>query len=334
MDKIKVLIAGLGGIAQIAHLPIISKLREVEITGVCDIDKGKAKSIADKYNIKYYYTDYEKMIDETEADCLIVTTPTNLHKDVAIKGLEAGLNCLVEKPLARKEDEAAKIAEAARKSKKQLMVGMNSRFNPEIMMQESFVSAGELGEIFYIKSGFVKLRSTVEKWALDKKLSGGGVIMDLGIVVLDISLWLLKFPKIKSVSSVNFYHNFKSVEDTSIAFIKFANGATLNLEASWTLHREYDVLYTNVFGSEGSSSINPLRIYKKMHGTLVNVTPLKLEKPANIFKRSYEYELQHFFNAIAAGTKVISSGEEAVHRQRIIDAIYKSAKTGKEIYFK
>ncbi len=334
MDKIKVLIAGLGGIAQIAHLPIISKLKDAEIAGVCDIDKAKSKSIADKYNVKNYYTDYEKMVDEVEADCIIVTTPTNLHKDVAVKGLEAGLHCLVEKPLARKEDEAVIITEAAKKSKKQLMVGMNSRFNPEIMMQESFVSAGELGEIFYVKSGFVRRRSTVEKWSLDKKQSGGGVIMDLGIVVLDIALWLLKFPKIKSVSAVNYCHNFKSVEDTSIAFIKFANDVTLNLEASWTLHREYDVLYTNVFGKEGSSSINPLRIYKKMHGTLVNVTPIKFEKPANIFKRSYEYELQHFFNSIISGTNVISSGEEAVQRQRIIDAIYKSAKSGKEIYFK
>lgn len=334
MDKLRVLITGLGGIAQIAHLPIVSKLRDVEITGVCDIDKAKAKSIADKYSVKNYFTDYEKMINEVEADCLIVTTPTNLHKDVAVKGLETGLHVLVEKPLARKEDEALEIAEAARKNKKQLMVGMNSRFNPEIMMQESFVSARALGEIFYVKSGFVKRRSTVEKWALDKKLSGGGVFMDLGIVVLDLALWLLKFPKIKSVSAVNYYHFFKTVEDTSIAFLKFENGATLNLEVSWTLHREYDVLYTNVFGTEGSSSINPLRIYKKMHGTLVNVTPVKLEKPANIFKRSYEYELQHFFNSINAGTNIVSSGDEAVARQRIIDAIYKSAKTGKEIFFK
>ncbi len=334
MNKLRVAIAGLGGIAQIAHLPIISKLREVEISAVCDIDSSKCKSIAAKYGVKNSYTDYEKMLKETEADCLIVATPTSLHKDVAISGLEAGLHCLVEKPLARNEDEAVKISDAARKNKRQLMVGMNSRFNPEIMMQQSFVSSGELGEIFYVKSGFIRRRSTVEKWALDKNQSGGGVIMDLGIVVLDIALWLLKFPKPQSVSAVNYFHNFKTVEDTSIAFIKFANGAALNLEASWTLHREYDVLYTNVFGKEGSSSINPLRIYKRMHGTLVNVTPIKLEKPSNIFKRSYEYELQHFFSSIQAGTDAISSGEEAVKRQRIIDAIYKSAKSGKEINFK
>lgn len=334
MDKLKVSIAGLGGIAQIAHLPIISKMNDVEIAGVCDIEKGKAKAVAKNFNVKHYYTDFEQMIKEVEADCIIVAAPTNLHKEIAVSGLESGLNVLVEKPLASNIPDGEKIVSSAKKNKKKLMVGMNSRFRPDFMMQESFVSSKELGNIFYIKSGFIRKRSTIEEWALDKEQSGGGVIMDLGIVVLDMTMWLMKFPKIKSVSAVNYYHKFKRVEDTSIAFLKFANDVTVNLESSWTLHREHDIFYSNVFGTEGSSSINPLRIYKRMHGTLVNVTPLKLEKPVNIFKRSYEYELQHFFNSIRTGTDVISGGNEALTVMKITDSIYKSAASGKEIIFK
>lgn len=334
MNKTKVLIVGLGGIAQIAHLPVISKMSDVEITGVCDIDKVKSKTIAEKYNVKNSYSDYEKMFKECEADCLVVTTPTNTHKDISIAGIEAGLNTLVEKPLVRNAPEGEKILEIAKKNKKILMVGMNNRFRPDFMMQRSFISGKELGEVFYIKTGFIRRRSTVEKWSLDKSLSGGGVFMDLGIVILDISLWLLKFPKIKSVSAVNYDRIFKTVEDTSIVFLRFQNGATVSIESSWSLHRENDLFYCNVYGTDGSTSINPLRIYKNMHGTLVNVTPLKLEKPANIFKRSYEYELQHFFNSVRTGSKVISDGDEAISRQRIIDTIYKSAKSGKEISFK
>ena len=147
MNKTKVLIAGLGGIAQIAHLPIINKISNVEIAGVCDIEKGKAKAIAEHFSVKNYYNDYEKMINEVEADCMIVTTPTNLHKDVAITGLESGLNVLVEKPLTRNLSESEKIVESAKKNKKILMVGMNNRFRPDFMMQESFVSSNELGKI-------------------------------------------------------------------------------------------------------------------------------------------------------------------------------------------
>jgi predicted dehydrogenase len=214
------------------------------------------------------------------------------------------------------------------------MVGMNNRFRPDFMMQESFISAKELGDVFYIKAGFLKKRSTVENWSVKKETAGGGVFMDLGIVLLDIALWLMKYPKIRSVNSVNYYHSFKSVEDSSFVMLRFENNATVIFETSWTLQREEDLFYCNVFGTEGSSSINPLKIFKKMHGALMNVTPMKMEKPANIFKRSYEYELKHFFNAVQNDTEIISTGDEALQRLKIIDAIYKSAKLGKEIYFK
>lgn len=202
-------------------------------------------------------------------------------------------------------------------------------------MQQSFTSAKEIGEIFYVKTGFLKKRSTVEDWSTLKSESGGGVFMDLGIVLLDISLWMLNFPKIKSVSAVNYYHTLADVEDSTFALLRFENGATINIEASWTLHREDDLFYCNVYGKEGSASINPLKIYKRMHGTLVNVTPLKMEKPANIFKRSYEYELNHFINCIANDTgQLVSSGIEALERMKIVDAVYKSAKLQKEVSFK
>ncbi|HMQ79336.1 MAG TPA: Gfo/Idh/MocA family oxidoreductase [Ignavibacteria bacterium] len=334
MEKTRILISGLGGIAQIAHLPILSKMSNVEIAGVCDIDRSKTRSIAEKYNVKSSFTSIDEMLDKTEADCLVVTSPTSLHHEQAIKGLQKGLNVLAEKPLARNFQEAASIVDAAKKAKKLLMVGMNNRFLPEVMMQESFVSAGEIGDVFYIKAGYLKKRSTAEKWSVNKSESGGGVFMDLGIVILDIALWMMKFPRIKSVSAVNFNHSFKDVEDSSFVLLRFENGSIVSIETSWTLHRASDMFYCNVYGKEGSTSINPLRIYKNMHDTLVNVTPVKIEKPANLFKRTYEYELNNFVNSVLTGKRSLSDGSEALDRMKIVDAIYESAKAGKEISFK
>ncbi len=334
MEKVRVLITGLGGIAQIAHLPILSKMDNVDIAGVCDIERTKAKTIAAKYNIKNSYNNLEEMLSSVDADCLVVTSPNSLHKEQAIKGLQKGLNVLVEKPLARNYGEAESIVTAAKKAKRLLMVGMNNRFRPEVMMQESFVSAGEIGEVFYVKTGYLKKRSTAEKWSVNKTESGGGVFMDLGIVILDIALWMMKFPKIKSVSAVNFNHSFKDVEDSSFVLLRFENGSTVSIETSWTLHRASDMFYCNVYGKEGSTSINPLRIFKNMHDTLVNVTPVKIEKPANLFKRTYEYELSNFINSVMTGKPSLSDGSEALDRMKIVDAVYESAKAGKEIVFK
>lgn len=334
MPKTKVSLVGLGGIAQIAHLPLLSKMEDVELVSVCDIEKSKAKSIAQKYNIPHYFYNYDDMLKNSDTECMIVTAPTNFHKELSIKAFDYGLHVLVEKPLARYAEEGNDITEAAKKSGKKLMIGMNNRFRPDFMMQESFISARELGDIFYIKTGFLKKRSTSENWSVKKEEAGGGVFMDLGIVILDVALWLLKYPQVRSVNAVNYYHVFKSVEDSSFVMLKFDNGATVSLEASWSLHREEDLFYCNVYGTEGSSSINPLKIFKRMHGTLMNVTPLKIEKPANIFKRSYEYELKHFISAIQNDKEIISGGEEALTRLKITDAVYKSAKSGKEVFFK
>src|SRR5205085_6322561 len=114
MDKTRVMVIGLGGIAQIAHLPILSRMDNVELSAVCDVDKSKSKSIAQKYNIKNYYSDFDKMLKETEADCIIITSPTSMHNEHCIKSLNGGLNVLVEKPLARTYNEASIIVEAAK----------------------------------------------------------------------------------------------------------------------------------------------------------------------------------------------------------------------------
>jgi predicted dehydrogenase len=333
MDKLKILISGIGGIAQIAHLPILSKMDNIEIVGICDIEKSKTKSIASKFNIKNTFQDLDKMLNSVEADALFVTTPTFLHKEQAILGLNKGLNVFVEKPLARNYKEATEVIDVLKKTKKILMVGMNNRFRPDVMMLESFVSSGEIGEVFYIKAGYLKKKSTAEKWSVVKSESGGGAFMDLGIVVLDIALWIMKFPNLKSVSAVNYSHSFKDVEDTSIAFIKFHNGAALSIETSWTLHRETDLFYCNLYGKDGSASINPLKIYKYMNNTLVNVTPVKIEKPANLFKRTYEYEISNFINSIINNKPTLSEGIEALDRMKIVDAVYESAKSGKEILY-
>jgi len=333
MEKSKLLVVGLGGIAQVVHLPILSKMENIEIAGLCDTDKGKSKSVASKYNVKNYYTNYDEMLANTEAECCIVCSPNHLHKEHAVKAIEKGLHVLVEKPLARNYAEAKEIVDAAEHHNRKLMVGMNYRFRPDIMMQQSFISANELGDIFYVKAGFLKKRSTGEKWSMKKVEAGGGVFMDLGVVMLDTALWLMKFPKVHSVSSVNYYQNSTDVEDSTFALIKFENNATLALETSWALHREDDLFYCNVYGTEGSSQINPLKIYKRMLGTLVNVTPLKMEKPANMFKRTYEYELIHFFKVIQEDITLLSSGPEALERLKIVDAVYESARTGKEVLF-
>ena len=214
------------------------------------------------------------------------------------------------------------------------MVGMNNRFRNDAMLQRSFVRNNEVGELFYVKTGWLKLQSSNQKWFLEMEKSGGGVFLDNGIVMLDLGMWMLNFPDVKSVSAINYYHNSKFAEDSNFTLVKFINGAALTIEVSWSLLRGGEFYYCNVFGTKGSTSINPLRIHKQMNGELFDITPKSVKTSASIVRNSYEHELRHFIGTVRGTHQLISSGKEALKVMQVVDAIYKSAKIGKEIILK
>lgn len=331
MEKVKIGVIGLGGVAQLVHLPNLSKMQNVELVAVAEVNKNRLHTIADKFGVKNKYTDYKDLLVKSDINAVIVTTPTSSHTEIAIDCLNAGKDVLVEKPLAKTYIEAKKIAETAKKNKRILMVGMNLRYRPDTMVLRSFINSGEIGEPFYIKCGWIRKQSSSEKWFTKKEESGGGVIIDLGIHILDLALWLLDYPSITSVSTQNYYHNTKSVEDTSINFIKCSNSAVINMEVSWSLPVEKDHFYAEVYGTKGSFTINPIRLYKKVENDYINLTPAQSDPPQVLFKKSYLNELKSFIGAIKGLNPVLSSGEEAVHRMKIIEAMYESAGKKHEI---
>ncbi len=334
MEKIRLGVVGLGWVSQVFHLPVLSKCEDVELVAVCDKDKSRAKMIAERFGIKRVYSDYQQMLATEDLDSIDVCTSTDAHLPITIASLEAGKNVFVEKPIARHHSEAVQMAEAAKKYKKHLMVGMNNRFRPDTMILKSFVEKGELGKIFYAKSGWLRKLSSDNRWMTQKDKSGGGVFLDLGIVVLDLVLWMMGFPPVERVNAKMYMHKTKTVEDSCIVFLEMKYGTAIVLEVSWSFQSAQDFFYSEFFGSEGSAMINPLRIHKQLHGNLVNVTPVKTETPYNLYKKSYENELKHFVGAARGLHQVISTGDEAVQRMRIVEAVYLSAQKGKEISLK
>jgi predicted dehydrogenase len=330
-EKLRIGVIGLGAIAQVVHLPILARLREVEITALCDVEKSRAQYLADRYGVKRVYDDPKKMLESEELDAVDVCTPTNSHRDLALLAIESDTDVLVEKPIARNHSEAVEIAEAAKKKKRKVMVGMNNRFRPDSMVLKSFVENGELGKIFYVKTGWLRKQSVSSPWFLRKDQSGGGVFLDLGIAVMDLALWLIGYPEVKRVTASTYSLLTKNIEDSCIGVVTMKDGAALVVEASWSLRTESDFFYCDLYGTDGSARVNPLRVNKQMHGSLVNVTPSRTETSSNLYKRSYETELKHFIGAIRGLHPVISTAEEAVKRMKVVDAIYKSAEEGREI---
>ncbi|MCC6650807.1 MAG: Gfo/Idh/MocA family oxidoreductase [Candidatus Eisenbacteria bacterium] len=328
---LKVGLIGVGAAAQVNHIPALMKVEGLELVALCDRDPEKAQRVAQKFGIPSAVGRIEDLLDQ-ELDAVDICTPNFLHAPMAIAALEAGKHVMCERPLARSSEEAAAMVKAAKKADRHLMCAVQHRFRPDAQLLRKFVDKGDLGDIFLAKAGWLRQKTEwdSDEWRRTKRESGGGVVLDLGFQMLDLSLWVLGSHKVTSVTASVHRTKKGEVEDSATAFFRLESGATLTLELSWGLLMEKDFAYLNLFGSGGAALLNPFRVHKGMHGTLVNVTPA-LETPKNQYKLSMEAQVEHFADTLRTGKKPLGSADEVLAVMQLMDAVYKSAELGKEV---
>lgn len=328
---LKVGLIGVGAAAQVNHIPALMKVEGLELVALCDRDPEKAQRVAQKFGIPSAVGRIEDLLDQ-ELDAVDICTPNFLHAPMAIAALEAGKHVMCERPLARSSEEAAAMVKAAKKADRHLMCAVQHRFRPDAQLLRKFVDKGDLGDIFLAKAGWLRQKTEwdSDEWRRTKRESGGGVVLDLGFQMLDLSLWVLGSHKVTSVTASVHRTKKGEVEDSATAFFRLESGATLTLELSWGLLMEKDFAYLNLFGSGGAALLNPFRVHKGMHGTLVNVTPA-LETPKNQYKLSMEAQVEHFAETLRTGKKPLGSADEVLAVMELMDAVYKSAELGKEV---
>ena len=129
-------------------------------------------------------------------------------------------------------------------------------------------------------------------------------------------------------------HKTREVEDSATTFIRLQNEVSVNIDVSWSATVEENKFYCDIIGTKGSARINPLEIYKLMAGSPVNVTPILNDSHASSYLRSYEQEIKHFIGVVQGRFKLVSDAHESVQRMKLVEAVYESASTGKEIIFK
>ena len=325
-------LVGVGAAAQINHIPALKRIEDFELVALCDRDAEKGARVAQKFQIPKSYGRIEELLSDEEVDVVDLCTPNYLHAPMAVAALEAGKHVFCERPLSRSADEAAAMVKAAKKHERVVMCSVQHRFRPDAQLLRKFVEKVELGEIFFVKAGWLRQRTQwdSDEWRRQKRESGGGVILDLGFQTLDQALWILGGPQVESVTASLHRARKGEVEDNAIAFFRLASGATLTLEVTWGLLMEKDFAYVNLFGSGGAALLNPLRIHKGMHGTLVNVTP-QVETSRFQYKLSMEAQFAHFADALRKGGRPMGTAEEILPVMEMLDAVYRSAEQGKEV---
>jgi predicted dehydrogenase len=206
--------------------------------------------------------DFEELL-EAELDGLVIATPSALHAEQSIRALEKGLAVFCQKPLGRTASEVKSIVGVAKKSNRLLGVDLSYRFTEGMQLVREAISEGRIGKVFACDLVFHNAYGPDKPWFYDSKLSGGGCVMDLGVHLVDLALWVMGFPEVKSVTSQLFaggeplQKGSIQVEDYATATLNFSNGAVAQLACSWKLSAGCDaIIAANFYGTAGGLSFH------------------------------------------------------------------------------
>lgn len=313
-----------------------------ELVALCDLDSVRLQTVADELDVMQRYTNATEMFRQAELDAVGIAVPNRLHAPLTIAALGHGLHVLCEKPMACTVNEAKRMQAAADKADKNLMIDFSFRFTPASFALKEQVEAGVIGDIYFGRSAWHRRRGIPGGWFVDKHMAGGGPLLDLGVHRLDLALWLMGYPEPVAVSGSTYDHiaqqeqqNY-NVEDLACGLIKFANGATLVLEASWALNiAERERMYTELYGTKGSLS------QYNVKGGYEFIGEVFTHEGDSFFNKTLEDRVAptpsaftEFIDSIVDQRLPLATGVEGIKLMKILAGIYKSAETGKEVRYK
>ncbi|QGH33472.1 gfo/Idh/MocA family oxidoreductase [Gracilibacillus salitolerans] len=348
---LKVGVIGVGSISEF-HIKPYLESEQVELVALCDSNQNRLNEKGKLYGVTQLYSDYQQLLQNDEINAVSICTWNNTHAIIAIAALEAGKHVLVEKPLSMTTEEALAIEAAVKKSGKVLQVGFVRRHGDNVKLLKTFIDNNQLGEIYYAKASCLRRLGNPGGWFSDSSKSGGGPLIDLGVHMIDICWYMMGKPRPISVSgntysklgnrsniqNLSFYKaadydpTLNDVEDLTNALIRFENGASLFVDVSFTLQAQKDELNVKLYGDKGGAEIEPeLALVTEKNNTILNVTPQVDTLTFDVHK-AFVNEINHFVSCCKDGKETIAPVADGVQVMKMLNAVYESAKSGKETY--
>jgi predicted dehydrogenase len=330
-QPIRVGIIGCGAIAQIAHLPILARVRGARITALCDIDGAKVRTLSERFSVPDYFTDIDELLDADVMDAAVIATPNHLHEPHALSALRANLDVLVERPLAMTSHGVERLITAAARTGRKLVASNPFRFRADVQALARFLRGGELGRVQGVRAGAYNLRGTAADWRLRRAEAGGGAFVEHGYALVDLALWLTDYPQPQRVSAHWIRESSSSaVESTMVALVTCDGGFAYTFNVTWNYVGERDRWAFEVLATSGSARLAPLRVVKDINGRPVDVSPGGGATRDGPLMQSHRAELAHFVSVLHGDT-VYDPPTEQLAVLRLIDAAYRSADRGAEV---
>lgn len=330
--KLGYAIVGLGGYADVI-LPRFAECRSSRLTALVSGSPEKARRYAARYGVPeknlYDYRSFDSIRDNPDIDIVYVILPNGLHHEFTLRAAAAGKHVMCEKPMANTAAEAQEMVAACRAADRKLMIGYRCRFEASNLEAIRIVRAGEIGvpRIVTADHGF---DISPGQWRLDRRLAGGGSLMDIGIYSLQAARYLTgEEPVLVSAVETTDRSDprFAQVEDTINFQLRFPSGAMANCVSTYSSHHNR----YRVTGSRGWIEAEPATAYEGNRLRLNQDWSTRDHPAPPTPQNQFSAMLDHLSDCILSGREPIVSGEEGLRDMRIIEAIYKSAHEGRAV---
>lgn len=344
---------GIIGSGMITHssASAIQKNEQSEVLAAWDPHEGRKNDLCKKYEIPTAAASAKEIFANPDIDAVYVAVPNKFHASWAIEALKAGKHCILDKPFALSATEAKKVIATAEKSGKVFALGMNQRFVESCQKIKTLVDKGIFGEIYHGKA-FWRRRTGIPRlqtWFGAKELAGGGALLDIGVHLLDLCLHTMGNFEPETVSGVT-YTKFGNrglgeggwgisdrdpklkftVDDFASALIKLKGGQTVTLDATWACHTGNPGMNVELFGTEAGATLYPAEVYR-----FSDIAEYEIVKEVKAdIKYKHCCRFANFTKAVLGEEEVCAKPVQSLAVQKILDAIYESSKTGKEVRIK
>lgn len=338
MNKLKLAAIGYGGMGSYHLEHLLPTEKDLfEIVGIYDI-KDDRRTLATQKGLKAYQ-DRSELLSDPSIDCVLIATPNDSHKEIAIAALEAGKHVVCEKPVAMNAAELRDIMAVAEKTGKIFMVHQNRRWDPDFLIVKELWESGEIGDLFQIESRVHGANGIPGDWRRLKQ-HGGGMLLDWGIHLLDQIMWLVDSP-LQSVTADFSYILGEECDDGYITYLTFENGLRVITEVGTSNYIKLPRWYLK--GTKGTAEITDWDLSGKMvvatNADVAAPTPIQagvgltktmappseeatetlpLPQGSNLSQSFY----QNFFDVVTTGAQPIVKNEQVLKVMELIDHIF------------
>lgn len=342
---LKVAIIGSGQVARTSHINHYQSLPGVQVLAVCDTNLETAKEMALEFGIPHFYGDHIQMLKEIKPDAVSVCVPNKYHKAITCDALALGAHVLCEKPPALTADAAGEMEETAKRHNKILTFGFHFRHSSNVEFAKNIIGEGKLGTIYRTQVKWLRKRG-IPGWGsfTNKEIQGGGPLIDIGVHMLDLALYLLNYPKINYVCASasdrigkqggngffgSWDKNKFTVEDSIFGMVVFEDGTSLNMETSFAIHiKEKESRNVELFGDQMGITLFPLECFGEENGKQYS------KQYPHEEAKDWHYDcVKNFVEGCTGEAQVLVTPKQAVYIQKLVSAFYQSAEIRRPVYF-